>query len=290
MARSWIEMEASATSSEVVEQIYGDFPAWMSAGDAPHDWSTILHERRAAVQLHSCTGRRPRRIDTGSRQGAVDLLLEGDCGSVAAVVEVTSSADASAGRAYELGTRLVDRINEHYRNGGGWSLHLAKGFDPPSRRVHSERLAKTIARELGQLDREIGALTRLSSVPWLYALPVDQDASRVEVGSWDSRVPDSSLTYVEQLQNYLGSELVSRKMEKLIRESIRLGAGERHLYVLASLTGRHSGMYPRYDGALASPDIQLPDGLDVLWVDTMSRSVFRLSAADGLWIYPRSYL
>lgn len=205
-------------------------------------------------------------------------------------MEVTSSIDPTAVRAYERGERLVSRIDEEYQGEYGWWLHFQRGFDPPAKRPDSERLAKLIATELGRLERQNGALTRLDSASWLYARPSEDDARGVQIASWDSRAPDKLGPYLERVHDYLLSGLVARKIEKLARESELLGASERHLYVSVALSGEWAPMFPRHDGALAAPGLELPDGIDVLWIDTMSRSIFRVSDTDDLWIYPRAYI
>lgn len=285
MARAWVEhVRRPPLSDEVVAAIERDYPLPCDEQNIPHDWFTVAQERRAALNLHAFTGLVPERTDDGRRHGTVDMILQGE--NLRLAVEVTSSASDKDEKVFDRGERLVRRIDELYRGPSHWALHFGKGFAPPPNTARIEDFASSVVNDLQDLDRSGADCVPLPTAQWMLARRID-DGKRafVEVVSWDSRVPPSDASFVDELRAFLGSSLIVSKRQKLIAEGQRLDAGERHLYLYVTPTGANAHIFPRQTWLLAGPPVELPEGIDVLWIDTRGALTHRYSDTDGVAVF-----
>lgn len=282
MARAWVEHVRRPPSSDaVIATIERDYPVPFDEQNIPHDWFTLAQERRAALNLHAFTGLVPQRMDDGRRHGTVDMVLHAE--NLKLAVEVTSSASNRDEKVFDRSERLVRRINVLYRGPSHWALHFGKGFAPPSNTRRTQDFAASVVNDLRDLDRLGAPCAPLPTAQWMLARRID-DGRRafVEGVSWDSRVPPSDASYIDELRAFLGSPLILSKRRKLIAEGQRLDAGGRHLYLYVTPTGANAHIFPRQAWLLAGPPVELPEGIDVLWIDTRGALTYRYSDADGV--------
>ena len=139
-----------------------------------------------------------------------------------------------------------------------------------------------MAAELRRHDKLEDDFVSMAAADWLHDHRVRDTERGVEASSWDARVPRSGKSVAKSVEEFLSSKLIVSKGLKLRREGMVLGAGERHLYVFVSPTGPTAFAYPRHPADLAINGLSLPDGVDVLWLNTQSQLTYRYSVSDGL--------
>lgn len=284
MARAWVDtVRRPAADDDVVAAISDEFPAAEDRENVAHNWFTVAQERRAALNLHAFTGLVPTRVDDGLRPGAVDLVLRGESSTV--VVEVTSSASAPDEKAFDRSERLTARINALYSGSSHWALHFRKAYAPPSNRRRTEEFAAAVVEELRRLDQSDQDHAELTTASWLWARKIEDGTALVEALAWDARVPSSEGAYAAALRAFLHTDLIRSKQAKLLAEGDRLCATQRHLYVFSALTGANAQLFPPDAWTLAGASVALPDGIDVLWIDTRSAFTYRYSEREGVTVY-----
>lgn len=285
MARVWVEHgRRPVTSATVVGRIYAEFSVSVDENDVSHDWFNVAQERRAALNLHAFTGLAPSRTDDGRRNSAVDLSLHGPGRTV--VAEVTSNAASRDEKAFDRSERLVRQIDALYDGACHWVLHFGKGYAPPTNARRATVFAQAVATDLRRLEQLGEDLVQVPTAPWLRARRIEDGRGLVEGVSWDSRVPTRNRSYVEELRTFLDSPLIRSKRAKLVADGALLDAHERHLYLYATPMGVNAHVFPHGPWVLAGDSLELPDGIDVLWIDTRGRFTYRYSDRDGVEMYP----
>lgn len=247
-----------------------------------------IEEKRAAILVQTFTGDAAHLEDANGRQGAVDLTL-GPPGQVSGIVEVTSTLDAAFQRNSAQLVRLVEQVDHLYVGDMAWALGLEYGWSMPTNRDIGQ-LASELATELLAAESRLEILGGRESVAvgeHVSAYLADLPQSRgVSLSSWSTNTPNSpDLPYLDLLSRYLStSDLIARKISKLITERTRLGSSRQHLYLLMASTGRHAGLLPATPSVFTWGTFVCPDPVTDVWIDAGTGTLYHWDAHRG-WVY-----
>lgn len=235
-----------------------------------------LREAQAALNLRLFTGLVPIMHDRDKRQGAADIRLLHDDGTLE-IVEVTSTTDGKHEAAFRRSETLAEFASEAYAGTEGWLLLFQRTWNPPSNSPLLRTLADEISRELEQLDSRGQESGTLRSAPWIHLLRHTESGVGVRCGGWDADIPDDDrdTPYLDRLTGYLAeNQLIRRKLQKLEREAKAAGTHRRHLYLYVTIVGAHGKLHPYAPAEFKSGTFTPPNGITDLWLDT-----------NGEWLY-----
>ena len=254
-------------------------------------------ERRAALNLVLLTGASAELYDTQGRQGAVDLLLRLPNGRVE-VAEVTSTIDKKQKSQSGYADQVEKTVQAHYRGESAWFLHLTHGWKFPNRTNERLKPAQEIADTLARLD----ATTPPSNTPardGAGSFPEVSENIRgwispdhkpgVRFSSYNVNTDDpGDEPYLGRLSNYLNSsDLIARKMKKLIKGAATLKASSTHLYLLVSAIGNEGALLPSTPASFTQGEFVAPAGLTDLWLDGGNGAIYHWSQTEG-WVFHRA--
>ncbi len=243
-------------------------------------------ELRAALSLLSLTGLVPRLRDTDGLQGACDILLIGEAGSVE-VAEVTSTIESRDTSDYLQSERLAQDIEAAYRGASTWLLHLQYGWRMPANTRSRRKLAARIAEELEGFDLIGRRDGELASASQIHARRGAKNEGSVRFVSWSANIPDGQdVPYLDRLSEFLATDLIQNKLLKLQRDGKELGAARQHLYVLLATSGAYGGLLLNAPQALTLGEFAPPAGFPDLWLDGGSKVLYHWNSDDG-WVVHR---
>lgn len=248
----------------------------------------IDDESRAAANLYAFTRLLPALEDANGLQGAVDLTLHGSANGVE-IVEVTSTIDGSYQRNRAQSVALAEKMSELYTGATSWVLSFEHGWSLP-RNADLPALASTLASALMDLDTAGTGDEPLKIATGIHAYLTERGlAPSVSASSWNANIPPSTpAPYLNLLSEYLiGSDLIATKLSKLQRESERLQASRRHLYLLMASTGKDGGLLPVSPSYFTWGEFTCPPPVTDLWLDGGNGMIFHWNDHDD-WVFHRT--
>lgn len=238
-------------------------------------------EHRAARVIYRFTGHEPSLWDTAGRQRASDIVLR-QGGTVSAVVEVSSTHDTLMRRDLNNAGRLERDINDGYVGQHSWVLLMQRGWEiPPTHR--RQVVASSIRNELDGRRAD----GYLDSIDHVYGYMRPDGDPGVEIGGWNSRVPDTPLRGSQHLAAFLNTDIMRRKRSKLTSDASALDAPSRQLFLHTTPTGAHARVATTHTWDLADGTFTLPDDLDEIWLDSGGLIIRRFTREHGWTEYAR---
>lgn len=246
-------------------------------------------EARAAAYLHIFTGDLPRLEDKNGRQRAVDLTLH-NANQLTGIAEVTSTLDGNFQRNSAQLRRLVEDINLRYNGSDFWALGFEHGWTmPPNRDLSalSEHLCAQLISASETPGIDIDAPVKLAENVVGYRVAA-QSPEQVRLSSWNANIPGSSEDpYLDRLSTYLSSsDLITKKVEKLYAEKVRLCSNKQHLYLLMASTGDSGDLLPTSPSFFTWGSFSCPEPITDLWLDGGTGEIYHWNMYDG-WVFHR---
>ena len=246
------------------------------------EWRAAAHIARALHVL-------PLLEDDNSQPGMVDLVLENPSEGLE-IIEVTSTIDRSFAENQRIAGNYLDQVEELYEGRGRWILDFGMDWKPLRK---SSRSPKALVEVLNRIEANVrGPISQGSSLNFAVSHELGFTDLRVSLFAYPSDTPsiDYSLhakasfkgTFTFALQDFLERDaVVANKIRKLKREAERLSATRCHLYLLASSTGANGHLLPVRSVSEEWEPLELPDGLDVLWLEGGTGETARFERETG---------
>lgn len=249
------------------------------------EWRAAAHIARALRVL-------PQLEDDNSQPGMVDLVLE-DADGRLEIIEVTSTIDGSFAEAQRIVGAYLDKVEELYDGRGRWILGFGRNWKPLRK---SPRDPGALVEVMKQIEADVdGRISQGNSQSFTASQDLGFTDLTLSLFSYPSDTPsiDYSLNakssfkgaFAFALQDYLHrDEVIAGKVRKLKREAGRLSAARCHLYLLVAAVGEKGHLLPIRSASQPWGQIELPDGINVLWLDGGTGETARFDRESG-WAF-----